>query len=459
MGHDVFISYSSKDKHTADAVCAVMESEGIRCWIAPRDIRPGTDWGESIIDAINDARTFVLVFSQNANNSTQIKREVERAVNKGIPVIPFRIEEVLPAKSLEYFLSTPHWLDAFSPPIERHIRYLAETIRSLLSNTPRPVPAPVPSRDPMFERRTLWLIAGGGVVLAGIASAYVLAPPAGLVTPTPPAANTALVTPALPPPPDATGAGAARPALPPPQAEARAGQLATGTTPAAPAATMAAAGNFVGKWRSEKVTLNQALLQQFNGLAFGEMLYAAYTGPDVTAQLDVDPTGQATYVVSAQDHGSAADAAGGLTFTSALNGKSAMVQLFPLTPEQTGAMASIGAQPGDSGVVFNMAGRAQMAWFGGILSNNGTGTMRRWHNASTAGPGAPVMTGELDVFSSGRYELRVVQVTKGHFQAQGGQWMFTPPAGIPERGNYQFESRDSATVVSPAGSITWKRVN
>ena len=52
VAHDVFISYSSKDKPAADAACAILELKGIRCWIAPRDIVPGTDWGELIIDAL-----------------------------------------------------------------------------------------------------------------------------------------------------------------------------------------------------------------------------------------------------------------------------------------------------------------------------------------------------------------------------------------------------------------------
>jgi hypothetical protein len=133
MAHDVFICYSSRDKPVADAVCAVLEAEGVRCWIAPRDILPGADWGESIIDSINEARAMVLIFSSNANAAqSQIKREVERAVNKGLPVIPFRIENVMPTKSLEYFLSTPHWLDAFTPPLDEHVRQLADSIKRLL---------------------------------------------------------------------------------------------------------------------------------------------------------------------------------------------------------------------------------------------------------------------------------------------------------------------------------------
>src|SRR5205807_10297606 len=98
MAHDLFISYSHKDKPAADAACATLEARGIRCWIAPRDEAPGSDWGEAILDAINGARVMVVVFSAHANESTQIKREVERAVAKGIPIIPLRIEDVVPAK-------------------------------------------------------------------------------------------------------------------------------------------------------------------------------------------------------------------------------------------------------------------------------------------------------------------------------------------------------------------------
>ena len=41
--HDVFLSYSSQDKTWADAACAVLERQRIRCWIAPRDITPGDE--------------------------------------------------------------------------------------------------------------------------------------------------------------------------------------------------------------------------------------------------------------------------------------------------------------------------------------------------------------------------------------------------------------------------------
>src|SRR5438034_8237907 len=82
-----------------------------RCWVAPRDVVPGADWGESIINAIESSRIMILIFSRNANVSPQIKREVERAVNKGVYIIPFQVDDIPPARSLEYFISTAQWMD------------------------------------------------------------------------------------------------------------------------------------------------------------------------------------------------------------------------------------------------------------------------------------------------------------------------------------------------------------
>lgn len=133
MAHDVFVSHSAKDKTVSDALVAKLEEQGIRCWVAPRDVVPGADWGESIIDAIESSRIMVLIFSASANGSPQIKREIERAVDKGVYTIPFRIEDVQPTKALEYFISSAHWLDAFSQPLGQHLDSLAKTIKAILT--------------------------------------------------------------------------------------------------------------------------------------------------------------------------------------------------------------------------------------------------------------------------------------------------------------------------------------
>lgn len=132
MAHDVFISYSSRDKPTADAVCAALESHGIRCWIAPRDVLPGMEWGEAIVNAIHDSKVMVMVFSSRANESRHIRREVERAVAQGIAIVPVRIEDIIPSSSLEYFIGSVHWLDALTPPLEQHLNDLKSKIQTLL---------------------------------------------------------------------------------------------------------------------------------------------------------------------------------------------------------------------------------------------------------------------------------------------------------------------------------------
>ena len=136
MAFDVFISYASKDKIVADAVCVRLESSGIRCWIAPRDIVAGTSYGEAIIEAIHGAKVMVLVFSSNANASGHIPKEVERAVSNGVAILPFRIEDVAPGKSLDYFIGSVHWLDAMTPPMEKHLDDLAATVHKLIPALP-----------------------------------------------------------------------------------------------------------------------------------------------------------------------------------------------------------------------------------------------------------------------------------------------------------------------------------
>src|SRR5579862_3245509 len=118
MDFDFFISHSSKDKHIADKVCATLERAGIRCWIAPRDIRPGDEYGAAIVHAIDRCRAMVLIFSSNANASRQVPRELERGVSRGVPILPVRIEDVVPTDSLAYFVGAVQWFDAINPPLE-----------------------------------------------------------------------------------------------------------------------------------------------------------------------------------------------------------------------------------------------------------------------------------------------------------------------------------------------------
>jgi hypothetical protein len=128
VSYEVFISHSSKDKVLAAEICAYLEANRVRCWIAPRDIKPGPDWAGSIVDALDECPVVVVLLTENANASRQVVKEVERADSKGATIIAFRAEPVKLNKSLEYFLSSRHRLDASSRPTEPHLATLLAAV-------------------------------------------------------------------------------------------------------------------------------------------------------------------------------------------------------------------------------------------------------------------------------------------------------------------------------------------
>jgi hypothetical protein len=178
----IFLSYSSKDKLIADAICSRLENQGIRCWIAPRDVNPGADYSNQIADALESATTMVMVFSSDSNNSRHVKSEIDRAFSLGKIIIPFRVENVELDKGLAYYLAKTHWLDAVTRPLEQHIDRLATTIRQIsgteapeVSMRPPPPAAPpiAPPAAPAPPNRMPWIVAGA-VGFCAIAGAFAL---------------------------------------------------------------------------------------------------------------------------------------------------------------------------------------------------------------------------------------------------------------------------------------------
>lgn len=168
MAYDVFISYTEEDERHADAALAALEAEGLKCWIAPRDIAAGDDWGAEIIKGIKSSRVMLVIFSSHANKSRHIKRELTQADEGHLPVITFRVEDTEPADSLAYYLDTMQWLDAFPRPAELHPRLVGDVKRLLSTEPPPPSlstgpPPPTATPPPRFPQ---WLIVAGAVLLA-----------------------------------------------------------------------------------------------------------------------------------------------------------------------------------------------------------------------------------------------------------------------------------------------------
>lgn len=113
MEHDVFISYSSKNKNVADAICHVLENKGIRCWIAPRDIPPGAEYGDMIDKAIIQSKVVVVIFSETAASSQWVKGETNVAFEEQKIIIPFRLDRTPLEGQNRVMLNQKHWIDAF----------------------------------------------------------------------------------------------------------------------------------------------------------------------------------------------------------------------------------------------------------------------------------------------------------------------------------------------------------
>jgi adenylate cyclase len=132
MAHDVFLSHAAADRTAALAVLDGLERAGIRCWIAPRDVPAGSEYGQEIVDAVKTCRVFLVIFSSNANSSPHVRREVERAVSSDRSIVPFRIENIMPTGAMEYCLGGTHWFDALTTPLDPHVANLVTTVRRLL---------------------------------------------------------------------------------------------------------------------------------------------------------------------------------------------------------------------------------------------------------------------------------------------------------------------------------------
>lgn len=108
----IFISHSSFNAKVALELCAALEKEGHQCFLAPRDIRPGHEYAEEIINGIDRSDSMIVLLSDKSNHSPHVLREVERAVSKSIPIIIYKLEEVVLTKSMEYFLMAHQWMNS-----------------------------------------------------------------------------------------------------------------------------------------------------------------------------------------------------------------------------------------------------------------------------------------------------------------------------------------------------------
>lgn len=137
MAHDVFISYSTQNTEFADAVCEHLENEGIECWIAPRNIKTGTNYAKEIMDGLDTAKIVVLVFSQDAQESKYVNNEIDTAFSKGKHIVALKVDDTFPKDEMEFFLKNTQWLDASPSALKQENKTLESCYNQLVDDVKR----------------------------------------------------------------------------------------------------------------------------------------------------------------------------------------------------------------------------------------------------------------------------------------------------------------------------------
>lgn len=147
MSHDVFISYSTKNTENAEAVCERLESNGIECWIAPRNIKTGTNYAKEIMDGLKAAKIVVLIFSKDAQESEYVNNEIDTAFSKNNqPIVALKVDDSFPEKQMEFFLKNSQWLDASPSALKKENKTLESCYDALVGDVERVLDGWVPGQ-------------------------------------------------------------------------------------------------------------------------------------------------------------------------------------------------------------------------------------------------------------------------------------------------------------------------
>jgi hypothetical protein len=164
MKYDIFVSYRRADRELVASVVRRLEARGVGVWY-DANIEGGSDWRETIVEALTDSDMLTIFFSEDSNNSRQMKKELAVADSLGKPVIPILIEKTEPRGAFLYELADRNWIEAFPEPMERinelvdHLAMLAGKTEGGLAGvrlpneihrdpeTGVPLPSPTPAND------------------------------------------------------------------------------------------------------------------------------------------------------------------------------------------------------------------------------------------------------------------------------------------------------------------------
>ena len=135
MGSDMpaeptaFLSHASADAPLAMQLCNTLESRGVRCWIAPRNIPPSVSWPSAVLAGLEGCGAFVLLVTTNALLSEEVLTEVEKARRLKRQVYSVMVDKPELVGELRYYLTRWQWIDAAAVDMDRVGTQLAEVLQ------------------------------------------------------------------------------------------------------------------------------------------------------------------------------------------------------------------------------------------------------------------------------------------------------------------------------------------
>lgn len=109
----VFLSHDSDDFQKVDKYRELLENKGVPCWIAPRDIPPGSNYAREIPDAIEKCGTMLVFVTEESQRSENVEKEIEIAVDCRKRIIPVFLEDCELKGAFKYHLKNKQWFHAY----------------------------------------------------------------------------------------------------------------------------------------------------------------------------------------------------------------------------------------------------------------------------------------------------------------------------------------------------------
>ncbi|MEO0816530.1 MAG: TIR domain-containing protein [Pseudomonadota bacterium] len=146
MAYDVFLSYRRTDQALASSVVDALTAQGLDVWWDQR-IEGGEDWREAIVEGLTNSNALVILFSNECNDSKQLKKELAIADTLDKEVIPILIEDTKPRGHYLYELAARNWLQLHPNPESK----VGDLARRLATELATESPSQSAARAPVTE--------------------------------------------------------------------------------------------------------------------------------------------------------------------------------------------------------------------------------------------------------------------------------------------------------------------